>query len=91
MGAESEHVWTFIPGVDLTVRVKLDQPVNPYILMGNDWVPEVPARFCDTVDDIGYLLWVFADQCGCNRAFSGSGGRKLAMTLSLRYSSSRYP
>ena len=27
---------------------------------------------------------VFADQCGCNRAFSGSGGRKLAMTLSLR-------
>ena len=34
---------------------------------------------------------VFADQCGCNRAFSGSGGRKLAMTLSLRYSSSRYP
>ena len=28
--------------------------------------------------------WVFADQCGCNRAFSGSGGRKLAMTLSLR-------
>ena len=29
-------------------------------------------------------MWVFADQCGCNRAFSGSGGRKLAMTLSLR-------
>ena len=63
MGAESEHVWTFIPGVDLTVRVKLDQPVNPYILMGNDRVPEVPARFCDTVDDIGYLglrgsVWV---------------------------------
>lgn len=57
MGAESEHVWTFIPGVDLTVRVKLDQPVNPYILMGNDRVPEVPARFCDTVDDIGYLLF----------------------------------
>ena len=30
------------------------------------------------------VFWVFADQCGCNRAFSGSGGRKLAMTLSLR-------
>ncbi len=63
MGAESQHVWTFIPGVDLTVRVKLDQPVNPYILMGNDRVPEVPARFCDIVDDIGYLglrgsVWV---------------------------------
>ena len=29
-------------------------------------------------------VWVFADQCGCNRAFSGSGGRKLAMTLSPR-------
>jgi hypothetical protein len=27
---------------------------------------------------------VFADQCGCNLAFSGSGGRKLAMILSLR-------
>ena len=38
-----------------------------------------------------YSRRVFADQCGCNRAFSGSGGRKLAMTLSLRYSSSRYP
>ena len=38
-----------------------------------------------------YIFRVFADQCGCNRAFSGSGGRKLAMTLSLRYSSSRYP
>ena len=44
-------------------------------------------------DDRGWSndFWVFADQCGCNRAFSGSGGRKLAMTLSLRYSSSRYP
>jgi hypothetical protein len=27
---------------------------------------------------------VFADQCGCNLTFSGSGGRKLAMILSLR-------
>jgi hypothetical protein len=31
-----------------------------------------------------YFLRVFADQCGCNLAFSGSGGRKLAMILSLR-------
>jgi hypothetical protein len=29
-------------------------------------------------------IGVFADQCGCNLAFSGSGGRKLAMILSLR-------
>ena len=33
---------------------------------------------------VTFIFWVFADQCGCNRAFSGSGGRKLAMTLSLR-------
>ena len=42
-----------------------------------------PYRMLDTAlfaDDFR----VFADQCGCNRAFSGSGGRKLAMTLSLR-------
>ncbi len=27
---------------------------------------------------------VFADQCGCSRAFSGSAGRKLAMILSRK-------
>jgi hypothetical protein len=32
----------------------------------------------------GQKFGVFADQCGCNLAFSGSGGRKLAMILSLR-------
>ena len=39
---------------------------------------------CDDFGSGPSLSWVFADQCGCNRAFSGSGGRKLAMTLSLR-------
>ena len=48
-------------------------------------------QFAIANPEIGMGIWVFADQCGCNRAFSGSGGRKLAMTLSLRYSSSRYP
>ena len=56
MGSESQHVQTFIPGIDLTVRIKPDQPVNPCLLMGNDRVPEAPARFYDTVDDIGYPL-----------------------------------
>ena len=50
---------------------------------------EIPACESMPSDHSGKLkaLWgkrVFADQCGCNRAFSGSGGRKLAMTLSLR-------
>lgn len=35
-------------------------------------------------EQVSYEIGVFADQCGCNRAFSGSGGRKLAMTLSPR-------
>ena len=42
------------------------------------------GRLLDMNPVIPHNFRVFADQCGCNRAFSGSGGRKLAMTLSLR-------
>jgi hypothetical protein len=36
------------------------------------------------LDEPNLDFGVFADQCGCNLTFSGSGGRKLAMILSLR-------
>jgi hypothetical protein len=42
------------------------------------------ARHDTGVDGNTFTEGVFADQCGCNLAFSGSGGRKLAMILSLR-------
>jgi adenine-specific DNA-methyltransferase len=50
-----------------------------------------PTKLLKTITAIGsgenaivLDFWVFADQCGSNRTFWGSAGRKLAMTLSLR-------
>lgn len=56
-------------------------PLRPVRIDGNFASSSGGAAY---LESYAWFFGVIADQCGSNRAFSGSGGRKLAMTLSLR-------